>query len=282
MIQHVVMDMDGVLYRGDYPLPGAVDTLNALWARGVRVAFLTNNASRHREELAARLSRLGFACAAGDVWGSAYIAALYLSRHAPDARVFLVGTAGMRREMEEAGIAVVPTHEGATHVVAGLDMTITYEKLSHAHYAICNGAAFIATNLDATFPDGPTTTTPGGGALVAALTTSTGVTPLVMGKPEPAGLSLIAASWGVSAGDMAVVGDRLDTDIAAANAFGCLSVLVLTGVSTRAEAEQAVAAEKPGAVLESLVDLPAVLEGRCRANSALDDPNQAQGGLSIA
>ena len=282
MIQHVVMDMDGVLYRGDHPLPGAVDTLNALWTRGVRVAFLTNNASRHREELAARLSRLGFACATGDVWGSAYIAALYLSRHAPDARVFLVGTAGMRREMEEAGIAVVPTHEGATHVVAGLDMTITYEKLSHAHYAICNGAAFIATNLDATFPDGPTTTTPGGGALVAALTTSTGVTPLVMGKPEPAGLSLIAASWGVSAGDMAVVGDRLDTDIAAANAFGCLSVLVLTGVSTRAEAEQAVAAEKPGAVLESLADLPSVLEGRCRANCALDDPNQAQGGLSIA
>ena len=278
MIQHVVMDMDGVLYRGDHPLPEAVDTLNALWTRGVRVAFLTNNASRHREELAARLSRLGFACAAGDVWGSAYIAALYLSRHAPDARVFLVGTEGMRREMEEAGIAVVPTYEGATHVVAGLDMTITYEKLSHAHYAICNGAAFIATNLDATFPDGPTTTTPGGGALVAALTTSTGVTPLVMGKPEPAGLSLIAASWGVTADDMAVIGDRLDTDIAAANAFGCLSVLVLTGVSTRAEAEQAVAAEKPGVVLESLVDLPAVLGNHGHENSPPDAPNQTQGG----
>jgi phosphoglycolate/pyridoxal phosphate phosphatase family enzyme len=261
------MDMDGVLYRGDHPLPGAVDTLTTLRARGVRVAFLTNNASRHREELAARMSRLGFACATDDVWGSAYITALYLSRHAPDARVFLVGTAGMRREMEEAGVEVMPTHEGATHVVAGLDMTITYEKLSHAHYAICNGAAFIATNLDATFPDGPTTTTPGGGALVAALTTSTGVTPLVMGKPKPTGLSLIAASWGVSAGDMAVVGDRLDTDIAAANAFGCLSVLVLTGVSTRTEAEKAGAAERPRVVLENLTNLPAVLEGRCHVHS---------------
>ena len=154
-IRHVVMDMDGVLYRGDHPLPGAVDTLNTLRARGVRVAFLTNNASRHREELAARLSRLGFECTAGDVWGSAYIAARYLSRHAPEARVFLVGTAGMRREMEEAGLAVAPTHEGATHVVAGLDMTVTYEKLSNAHYAICNGATFIATNLDATFPTAP-------------------------------------------------------------------------------------------------------------------------------
>ena len=259
-IRHVVMDMDGVLYRGDHPLPGAVDTLNTLRARGVRVAFLTNNASRHREELAARLSRLGFECTAGDVWGSAYIAARYLSRHAPEARVFLVGTAGMRREMEEAGLAVAPTHEGATHVVAGLDMTVTYEKLSNAHYAICNGATFIATNLDATFPDGPTTTTPGGGALVAALRTSTGVTPLVMGKPEPTGLSLIAASWGVAAGGMAMVGDRLDTDIAAANAFGCLSVLVLTGVSSREEAERAAVAEKPGAVLPDLGGLPSVLD----------------------
>ena len=260
MIRHVVMDMDGVLYRGDHPLPGAIDTLNTLRAKGVRVAFLTNNASRHREELAARMSRLGFACETKDVWGSAYITALYLSRHAPEARVFLVGTAGMRREMQEAGVGVVPTHEGATHVVAGLDMTLTYEKLARAHYAVCNGATFIATNLDATFPDSPTTTTPGGGALVAALITSTGVAPLVIGKPRPTGLELIAASWGVSAGDVAVVGDRLDTDIAAANAFGCLSVLVLTGVSTRAEAEQAGAAEKPRVVLESLADLPAVLE----------------------
>ena len=275
MIQHVVMDMDGVLYRGDHPLPGAIDTLNALRAKGVRVAFLTNNASRHREELAVRMSRLGFPCATDDVWGSAYITAQYLSRHAPEARVFLVGTAGMRREMEEAGVEVVPTHEGATHVVAGLDMTITYKKLSQAHYAICNGAAFIATNLDATFPDGPTTTTPGGGALVAALTTSTGVTPLVIGKPQPTGLSLIAATWGVSAGDLAVVGDRLDTDIAAANAFGSLSVLVLTGVSTRAEAEQAGAAEKPREILDSLADLAEVLEGHGRASGSGDAPGSS-------
>ena len=269
------MDMDGVLYRGDHPLPGAVDTLNTLRDRGVRVAFLTNNASRHREELAARMTRLGFACATEDVWGSAYIAALYLSRHAPKARVFLVGTAGMRREMEEAGIMVAPTHEGATHVVAGLDMTVTYQKLSHAHYAICSGATFIATNLDATFPDGPATTTPGGGALVAALTTSTGVTPLVIGKPQPTGLSLIAGAWGVSADHMAMVGDRLDTDIAAANAFGCLSVLVLTGVSMRTEAEQAGAVEKPGVVLESLADLPAVIEGRCLEHGPPEAPRSS-------
>src|SRR5262245_25374815 len=148
VITHVAMDMDGVLYRGDQPLPGAIETLNALRQRGVEVAFITNNASRHREELAAKVSSLGFACEMHEIWGSAYTTARYIARQAPDARVCAVGTAGMVREMHEAGVTVVPTHDGATHVVAGLDMGLTYDKLKHAHYAICHGATFIATNLE--------------------------------------------------------------------------------------------------------------------------------------
>ena len=88
----------------------------------MKVAFITNNASRHREELAAKVSSLGFPCDMHEIWGSAYTTARYIARHAPEARVFAVGTAGMVREMHEAGVTVVPTHEGATHVVAGLDM----------------------------------------------------------------------------------------------------------------------------------------------------------------
>ena len=224
VIKHVAMDMDGVLYRGDQPLPGAIETLNTLRQRGVKVAFITNNASRHREELAAKVSSLGFPCDMHEIWGSAYTTARYIARHAPEARVFAVGTSGMVREMHEAGVTVVPTHEGATHVVAGLDMGLTYDKLKHAHYAICRGATFIATNLDATYPDTLTTTTPGGGAIVAALRTSTGVEPIVIGKPQTTGLELVADSWGVGPADIAGVGDRLDTDIAAARAFGCLAV----------------------------------------------------------
>ena len=259
MIRHVVMDMDGVLYRGDHALPGAIETLNRIREQGVQVAFLTNNASRHRQELAAKMTHMGFPCTTDEVWGSAYTAARYLAAEAPQARVFLVGTAGMAREMEEAGITVVPTHEGATHVVAGLDPGLTYQKLAYAHYAIRNGAAFIATNLDATYPDTPTTTTPGGGALVAALETSTGVTPIVMGKPQPTGISLIAQAWGVGPAEMAAVGDRLDTDIVSAKTFGCLAILVLTGISTREEAEQATADAKPDVILNDLTELPAVL-----------------------
>jgi len=260
VIKHVAMDMDGVLYRGDQPLPGAIETLTALRQRGVKVAFITNNASRHRQELAAKVSSMGFPCATDEVWGSAHTAALYIARHAPDARVFVVGTAGMVREMHEAGVTVVPTHEGATHVVAGLDTDITYDKLKYAHYAICRGATFIATNLDATYPDTLTTTTPGGGAIVAVLRTSTGVEPIVIGKPQTTSLELVAESWGVGPADIAGVGDRLDTDIAAAKAFGCLAVLVLTGISTRAEAEAATGFERPDVILPDLTGLLPLLE----------------------
>jgi 4-nitrophenyl phosphatase len=262
VIKHVVMDMDGVLYRGDVPIPGAIETLNRLSARGVKVAYLTNNASRHREEFVTKMVRLGVPCTLDQMWGSAYITACYLAREAPDARVYVVGTPGLVRELREAGLTVVPTHEGVTHVVAGFDWDLTYEKLRYAHYAICNGAQFIATNLDATVPDTPTTTMPGGGALVAVLRTSTGIEPLLMGKPQTMGIAQIAASWGVGPEAMAAVGDRLDTDIAAAKAFGCLAVLVLTGIIGRAEAEHAREASKPDVILPDLTELLPFLERR--------------------
>ena len=260
MVKHVALDMDGVLYRGESPLPGAIDTLKALRQQGVQVAFITNNASLHREELAAKVSRMGFACAPEEVWGSAYTTALYITKHAPEARVLTVGTPSMIRELQDAGLTVVSTHEDATHVVVGLDMGLTYEKLRQAHYAIQHGALFIATNLDAAYPDTLTTTTPGGGAIVAVLRTSTEVEPLLIGKPQTTGLALVAEAWGVGPADMVGVGDRLDTDIAAAKAFGCLAVLVLTGIATRAEAEAATGLKRPDVILPDLTGLPALLE----------------------
>src|SRR2546427_11660141 len=111
------MDMDGVLYRGDQPLPGAIETLNTLRQRGVKVAFITNNASRHRQELAEKVSSMGFHCDPEEVWGSAHTTALYIAKEAPGARVFVDGTAGLVREMHEAGGAGGPPAGGATHGV---------------------------------------------------------------------------------------------------------------------------------------------------------------------
>ncbi len=259
VIRHVVMDMDGVVYRGEAPVPGAIETMQALRQHGVKVAFLTNNASRHRVDLAEKLLQMGLYCGVEEMWGSAYTTARYLATEAPDTKVFAVGMSGMIREFEEAGLTMIPASEDATHVVVGLDRDFTYEKLTAAHRAICNGAAFIATNLDVTFPDSPSTTVPGAGALIAALQASTGVTPKVIGKPHTTGISLIAASWGVGPESIVAVGDRLDTDIAAAKAFGCMAVLVLTGIAKRDEAARATGLNKPDVILQDLTELLPVL-----------------------
>jgi ribonucleotide monophosphatase NagD (HAD superfamily) len=142
----------------------------------------------------------------------------------------------------------------------GLDRGLSYDKLREAHQAICKGATFIATNLDAALPDSLTTTAPGGGAVVAALQTSTGVEPILMGKPQTMGFGQIAAAWGVASADMAAVGDRLDTDIAAARTFGCLAILVLTGIATSEQAQQADNECIPDVILNNLSELLPILE----------------------
>ena len=202
VIKHVAMDMDGVLYRGDQPLPGAIETLNTLRQRGVKVAFITNNASRHREELAAKVSSLGFPCDMHEIWGSAYTTARYIARHAPEARVFAVGTAGMVREMHEAGVTVVPTHEGdARGGRSGHGSDLRQIKtcaLCHLPWGDLHCHEFgrhlsrYADHHD-----------PRRWAIVAALRTSTGVEPIVIGKPQTTGLELVADSWGVGPADIA-------------------------------------------------------------------------------
>ncbi len=197
MIRHVVMDMDGVVYRGDTPVPGAIETMQVLNSHGINVAFLTNNASRHRVELVEKLLHMGLPCHIDQMWGSAYTTARYLSVEAPQSKIFPIGMPGMMREFTEVGLNIISNPDEATHVVVGLDRNFTYEKLTCAHRAICAGANFIATNLDVTFPDSPSNTVPGAGALAAALQASTGVTPKVIGKPQTTGIALIADSWGV-------------------------------------------------------------------------------------
>lgn len=259
MIRHVVMDMDGVVYRGDSPVPGAIKTLKALDDQGIQVAFLTNNASRHRVELVEKLSHMGIPCHVRQMWGSAYTTARYLYTEVPEAKIFTIGMPGMIREFEEAGLNIVANHEEATYVVVGLDRDFTYDKLTGAHRAICAGATFIATNLDVTFPDSPSTTVPGAGALAAALQASTGVEPKVIGKPQTTGIALIAESWDVEPERIVAVGDRLDTDIAAAKAFGCVAVLVLTGIASRDDAAKATDLHKPDVILQDLTELLPIL-----------------------
>src|SRR5205085_10238741 len=131
------------------------------------------------------------------------------------------------------------------YVACGRDQSFTYQKLAEAHLCVQGGAQFIATNRDATFPDSGGRTLPGAGSLVAALATSTGIEPITIGKPETYTVELILRLAAMKASECVVVGDRLDTDIAVGNRVGAKTVMVLTGVHTRADAESAPPEHRP-------------------------------------
>jgi 4-nitrophenyl phosphatase len=256
--QTYVFDLDGVIYRGDEPQPHASETVRELKRRGRRVFFLTNNSSQSREDYQVKLAGMGISARRDDIMTSAHATALYLLENAePGERVYVVGEAGLARELDAAGIDVVRDgYSGEVeYVVVGLDRRFNYDKLVRAQQAILAGAKFVATNRDATFPMEGGALMPGGGAIVSAIETASGVRPVLIGKPETYALQKLLELAGSAPGSAVIVGDRLDTDILVGNRLGMHTVLVLTGVSD-ARAAAAVAPEmKPGRVIADLIDL---------------------------
>lgn len=229
--------MDGVLYLGESPIPGAVETIDRLQKSRHKVYFLTNNSGKSRSDYREKLERLSIQTDDDHIFTSAYACALLLkSRGAAGKTAFVVGESGLIFELTSAGIAVVTEPDTVPYtqidyVIAGIDRGFTYAKLRFAHIAIARGhAEFIATNRDATFPveEGAI---PGAGAIIASIATSTGVEPTVIGKPETHALEMLLAAAGERPENAVMIGDRLDTDIACGNRLGLRTVLVLTGVS---------------------------------------------------
>ncbi|MBM3459246.1 MAG: HAD-IIA family hydrolase, partial [Armatimonadetes bacterium] len=257
----VIFDLDGVVYLGNTPLPDAIEALNALAEVGHEVYFLTNNSTRSRPAYVDRLGTMGFATRADHVITSAFATGLYLqSLGAQGSRVLVVGEEGLAEEMAAAGMEVVPYEdpEPVQYVVAGLDRRLTYAKLQRAHREITErGAAFIATNQDATYPH-EAGEIPGGGAIVAPIAYSTGVTPVTIGKPEPHAWRRILGLCGAPPEQALMVGDRAETDIRGARSLGIHTALVLTGV-TRPSALPGLPPEhRPDYVIHSLAEVPAI------------------------
>ena len=252
----LIFDLDGVVYLGDTPIPGAIASLNALAAAGHRLFFLTNNSTRSRQNYADKLTGMGLPTEPGQVMTSAYATGLYLrSLGAEGKSVFVIGESGLVTEMELAGMRVVDD-ERADFVVVGLDRKLTYDKLRRAHEAITrHGAAFVATNRDATYPM-ETGEIPGGGAMVAPIECSTGIVPVSIGKPEPHTWRRILELAGAGPEEALMVGDRSETDILGARALGIHTALTLTGVTTRAMLDELPESQRPGHVLEDLTALP--------------------------
>jgi HAD superfamily hydrolase (TIGR01450 family) len=224
----VLCDLDGVIYRGRQVLPGVKQALVRLKDSGVPVLFITNNSTRTPQATAAKISDLtGVRVDAEQILTSSLAAMELLD--ASDDPVMVVGEEGVRSAVEDAGLTVTDDPQAARAVVVGLTRSLTYDLVTDAMQAIMNGARFVATNDDTTFPtEGGLV--PGSGAIVAAIAAASGARPEVAGKPNDAMKSLIRSRVD---GEVWIVGDRIDTDIAlAADEPEWRSVLVLTGVST--------------------------------------------------
>lgn len=248
-----IFDLDGTVYLGEQLLPGAKVVLEALRAAERRLCFLSNKPIQSREEYAQKLTRLGVPTHAEEVINSSYVLARYLARETPGARCFVIGEAPLRAELEGAGLTPVDEPK-VDYVVVAFDRTFDYQKLSVALQAVKRyGARLIGTNPDRTCPvEGGEI--PDAAGMIAAVEAVTGqpVHPIV-GKPSPMMLAVALDRLGLTAGDCAVVGDRLETDIAMGKAGGLRTILVLTGITRAGDPE--IARWQPDHVLTSLEEL---------------------------
>lgn len=253
----VIMDMDGVVWRGDTLLPGAAQWFRQLQDSGIPFALATNNSSKTPADYIIKCARFGIhGITPQQIITSGTATIAYLQRHYPaGTAVHVLGGDGLRAVVREAGFVVA---EDAPVVVVGLDPQLTYEKLKRATFLLRAGAEYVASNVDPTIPlaDG---LAPGAGSLVAALSTASGRTPTVMGKPNAPMFEAALSVLGTSAAQTLMVGDRLDTDIAGAKALGIQAALVLSGVATRADLVSS--AVQPDAVYDDLAALMSAVSG---------------------
>lgn len=231
----VISDMDGVLWRGNQPMPGLGEFFAFLRRRNLSLILATNNATRTPAQYAAKLAEFGVQVSEAEVLTSGDVVADYLMTVAqPGTHVFVVGEPALAESIRARGFVV--SDDATEIVVAALDRHLTYAKLAHATRLIRNGARFIGTNPDKTWPN-ETEITPGAGAVLAFLEAATDVKPFIVAKPEPVIFQQALARMGCQPEETVMIGDRLETDILGGQRVGMQTILVLSGVSTEADVE---------------------------------------------
>ena len=262
----VIFDLDGVIYRGRQPVPGAAELVAGLRKAGLLVRFATNNSMATRAMYVPRLVEMGIPAEIDEIVTSTSATIDHLRAHLPEVRrVMAVGAEGMLHELLAAGFdaiaagdAVDASYDGGPleaeydAVIAGLDPAFDFRRLAAATTAIRAGARFIATNADLRYPT-PTGFLPGAGSIIAALRAASGSEPLVIGKPQPGIFTAILERADVREEEAVAIGDNPDADMVAASRAGMRSILVLTGVADAAMA--------------------AALDGEMRPDHVADDPD---------
>jgi len=254
-IKALILDMDGVLWRGSEPIGDLRSIYNKIEHAGWKVVFATNNSTRTIEQYADLLKSYGVSIEAWQIVNSATAVAAYLKKRFPEGGpVYIIGEQGIVEACAQHGF--YPDEKEAIAVIAGIDRSLTYDKLRHATLLIRAGVPFIGTNPDRTFPT-PQGLVPGAGAILAALTAASDVSPVIVGKPEPTMYSIALDRLQITAGEALVIGDRPETDIAGAQVLGCRTAIVLSGVT---DIEQANAWHpKPDIISADLTSLVSLL-----------------------
>jgi NagD protein len=254
-----LIDMDGVIYRGNQLVPGAEAFISELKANQVPFLFLTNNSQRTRRDVAVKLQRMGIDADEEHVFTCAMATARFLAQQKPRGTAFVIGEGGLLQALHHNGYSVVD-HD-PDYVVVGEGRMMTFEVMEAAVRMIESGAKLIATNLD---PNCPTAhgLRPGCGAIVAMLETATGRRAFSVGKPSPVMMHMASAQLGLSPAGTTIIGDTMETDILGGVQMGYRSILVLSG-GTRRE-DLARIAYRPDLIVESVADLinaPEMLHG---------------------
>ena len=253
-IEGLLIDMDGVLYRGREPVAGAGPFVAFLRHQGIPFLLLTNNSSLTPEQYVAKLRGMDIEVRAEELLTSAQATGRYLAQMEPQgARVYMIGREGLRQALVQQGFTLV--EEGADYVAVGWDWELTFAQLKRATLLIRAGACFIATNPDRTFPS-EEGLIPGNGAILAALEAATDTQPLVIGKPAPIIFRLALAQLDLDPRGVVVLGDRLETDVLGGQRMGLGTLFVLSGVTDREMLAQS--PTQPDLVFEDVAHLQRV------------------------
>jgi 4-nitrophenyl phosphatase len=268
----VIFDLDGVVYRGQEPIAGATALVAELRRTGGQVRFATNNSMATRLAYVERLTAQGITVTIDEIVTSTWATIQHLRTHEPAIQhLVALGAEGMLSELRGAGYEAVhaasaapedwfgaPLAERYDALIAGLDPAIDYRSLGIASAALRGGARFMATNVDLRYPT-PSGFVPGAGAIIAALQTTSGVEPLVIGKPEPAMFQATLEEAGVAAAEALVIGDNPDSDIVAAHRAGIPSLLVLTGIADASQAANLEGERRPDWVVADPIEAAVLL-----------------------
>jgi NagD protein len=249
-IRSWLMDMDGVLVREEQAIPGADRFLARLRELGTPFLVLTNNSIYTRRDLSARLAATGLDVPEEAIWTSALATARFLEDQRPKGSAFVIGEAGLTTALHDAGYTLA--ERAPDYVVLGETRTYSFERITRAIRLIAAGARFIATNPDPTGPssEGPL---PATGSVAALISRATGVAPYFVGKPNPLMMRSALNAIDAHSETAAMVGDRMDTDIVSGLEAGMETILVLSGVTTREEAERF--PYRASRVIDSVADL---------------------------